>query len=229
MKKNIFLILLPFFFCNNVIAEETLNETKNQNQINYYQSYNSIMFSNENIKDISNTFPRFYYLMNNKGKAGQEQTKNGANIDIKKRKENIVNLENTNIYIYLNSIMYISKNAWSVWINDTKITNENNSDRDIIITKITPSYVNIVWSFDLIQWDIVNPNKTIPEDMYEIRDNVVSLFLKISPNQTYIARENKMLEGRPLFAKKIKKEEKTSVKENSEKENSKNIFESLFL
>ena len=30
MKKNIFLILLPFFFCNNVIAEETLNETKNQ-------------------------------------------------------------------------------------------------------------------------------------------------------------------------------------------------------
>ena len=150
MRKNIFLILLAFFLCNNIIAEEDLNQSKAQNQTNYYQSYNSIMFSNENIKDISATFPRFYYLLNNKGKIASEdeikQTLDTENIS--KSRENLVNLEDTNIYIYLNSIMYISKNAWSVWINDSKITNENNKNRDIIIKKITPNYINIVWSFD---------------------------------------------------------------------------------
>ena len=232
MRKNIFLILLAFFLCNNIIAEEDLNQSKAQNQTNYYQSYNSIMFSNENIKDISATFPRFYYLLNNKGKIASEdeikQTLDTENIS--KSRENLVNLEDTNIYIYLNSIMYISKNAWSVWINDSKITNENNKNRDIIIKKITPNYINIVWSFDLSQWDIVNPNKIIPEDMYKIKDNIVSIFLRMSPNQTYIVRDNKILEGRPEFLKKIKKEEKTVLKkDNNKKENNKNIFENLFL
>lgn len=232
MRKNIFLILLAFFLCNNIIAEEDLNQSKAQNQTNYYQSYNSIMFSNENIKDISATFPRFYYLLNNKGKIASEdeikQTLDTENIS--KSRENLVNLEDTNIYIYLNSIMYISKNAWSVWINDSKITNENNKNRDIIIKKITPNYINIVWSFDLNQWDIVNPNKIIPEDMYKIKDNIVSIFLRMSPNQTYIVRDNKILEGRPEFLKKIKKEEKTVLKkDNNKKENNKNIFENLFL
>lgn len=232
MRKNIFLILLAFFLCNNIIAEEDLNQSKAQNQTNYYQSYNSIMFSNENIKDISATFPRFYYLLNNKGKIASEdeikQTLDTENIS--KSRENLVNLEDTNIYIYLNSIMYISKNAWSVWINDSKITNENNKNRDIIIKKITPNYINIVWSFDLNQWDIVNPNKIIPEDMYKIKDNIVSIFLRMSPNQTYIVRDNKILEGRPEFLKKIKKEEKPVLKkDNNKKENNKNIFENLFL
>lgn len=239
MKKNILLFLLVLFFFNDTIAEEIIEQTnrqnqtqKNQSQTNYYQSYNSIMFSNENIKDISATFPRFYYLLNNKGKiASEDEVKQTLDTEnISKSRENLVNLEDTNIYIYLNSIMYISKNAWSVWINDSKITNENNENRDIIIKKITPNYINIVWSFDLSRWDIVNPNKIIPEDMYKIKDNIVSIFLKISPNQTYIVRDNKILEGRPEFLKKIKKEEKPVLKkDNNKKENNKNIFENLFL
>ena len=239
MKKNILLFLLVLFFFNDTIAEEIVEQTnqqnqaqKNQSQTNYYQSYNSIMFSNENIKDISATFPRFYYLLNNKGKtASEDEIKQALDAEnISKSRENLVNLEDTNIYIYLNSIMYISKNAWSVWINDSKITNENNENRDIIIKKITPNYINIVWSFDLNQWDIVNPNKIIPEDMYKIKDNIVSIFLRMSPNQTYIVRDNKIWEGRPEFLKKIKKEEKPVLKkDNNKKENNKNIFENLFL
>ena len=66
--------------------------------------------------------------------------------------------------------------------------------------------------------------------MYKIKDNIVSIFLKISPNQTYIVRDNKILEGRPEFLKKIKKEEKPVLKkDNNKKENNKNIFENLFL
>ena len=235
MKIKIFLILLISFFFNSVFAENKESNIieSNKSSKDYYQSYKSIMFSTDNIKNITDTFPRFYYLLNNKENQNSEKVDAIKNIAIEneeavKKKINLVNLEDTNIYIYLNSIMYISENAWSIWINENKITNSNNGDADIVVSKIRPNYVDIIWSFDLDQWDIVNPKKLIPESMYEIKNNIVSIFLTLSPNQAFIARENKILEGRPIFIRKNKQQQEQNVDKNTDNNKSKDAVEDLF-
>lgn len=234
MKIKIFLILLISFFFNSVFAESKESDiTKNnKSSKDYYQSYKSIMFSTDNIKNITDTFPRFYYLLNNKDNKNSKKLSEvekivAENKEVVKKKINLVNLEDTNIYIYLNSIMYIADNAWSIWINESKITNSNNGDADIIVSEIRPNYVDIIWSFNLDQLDIVNPKKLIPESMYEIKNNIVSVFLTLSPNQTFIARENKILEGKPIFIRKNKQQEQ-NINNKTNNNKNQNAVENLF-
>ena len=234
MKIKIFLVLLIGFFFNSAFAvnEESNVSENNKSSKDYYQSYKSIMFSTDNIKNINDTFPRFYYLLNNRDNKNSEKLSEvekivAENKEVVKKKINLVNLEDTNIYIYLNSIMYIADNAWSIWINESKITNSNNGDADIVVSEIRPNYVDIIWSFNLDQWDIVNPKKLIPESMYEIKNNIVSVFLTLSPNQTFIARENKILEGKPIFVRKNKQQNQDLNKKTDNNKN-KDAVENLF-
>lgn len=234
MKIKIFLILLISFFFNSVFAESQENSAveNDKSSKDYYPTYKSIMFSKDNIKNITDTFPRFYYLLNNKDNKNDERLTEVEKIVIKnqevtKKKINLVNLEDTNIYIYLNSIMYIADNAWSIWVNENKITNSNNGDADIVVSEIRPNYVDLIWSFNLDHWDIINPKKLIPENMYEIKDNMVNVFLTLSPNQAFVARENKILEGKPIFIRKNKPQEQNTNNKIDDNKNQ-NTFENLF-
>lgn len=234
MKIKIFLILLISFFFNSVFAESQENSAveNDKSSKDYYPTYKSIMFSKDNIKNITDTFPRFYYLLNNKDNKNDERLSEVEKIvienqEVTKKKINLVNLEDTNIYIYLNSIMYIADNAWSIWVNENKITNSNNGDADIVVSEIRPNYVDLIWSFNLDHWDIVNPKKLIPENMYEIKDNMVNVFLTLSPNQAFVARENKILEGKPIFIRKNKPQEQNTDNKIDDNKNQ-NAFENLF-
>lgn len=234
MKIKIFLILLINFFFGSAFAESKENSIveNDKSSKDYYQNYKSIMFSNDNIKNITDTFPRFYYLLNNKENKNDERLTEVEKIvienqEVTKKKINLVNLEDTNIYIYLNSIMYIADNAWSIWVNSSKITNSNNGEADIVVSEIRPNYVDLIWSFNLDHWDIVNPKKLIPENMYEIKDNMVNVFLTLSPNQAFVARENKILEGKPIFIRKNKPQEQNTNNKIDDNKNQ-NTFENLF-
>ena len=69
--------------------------------------------------------------------------------------------------IYLKAIMYISNNYWSVWINDIKISNTNNLDKDneYIIKKINKSNNT---SFVYLCLSLSNPKNILKN----IKDNI---------------------------------------------------------
>jgi len=179
---------------------------KNNTSTNYYQIYNSIMFSPKDIEEISKTLPRFKYL--NEFKQGNDNSLDTQILNQNTVKQkSIFNFEQGSIYIYLNSIMYVSKNNWSIWISGNKITNLTNDNSEIKVIDIFPSLVKLAWTFDLNQWEVINPNKLIPESNYTINDDKVTLTFSLSPNQSFLPVLNQIIEGK---VKETKVEEKVS-------------------
>lgn len=211
MIKKIFLILLTLFLASNSFAgSASLNNNQNQvsdavpadtglnlknkTSVNYYQIFKSVMFSTKDVDDISKTLPRFKYLSEFK-QEDEDPQEALKRIDVKQK--SIFNFGEGNIYIYLNSIMYASKNEWSIWVSGNKITNlTNEGDGDIKVLDISPYSVKLAWTFDLNQWEVINPNKLIPESNYTIKDNTVVLRFLLSPNQSFLPATNQIIEGR---------------------------------
>lgn len=155
--------------------------------------YASLMFTEENIKDIFKALPTSSIgipdqfinspFANNSGNGGNNQVE-----------ENSV-FGDTSFSVYLNSIMYISPTNWVVWMNGNKITNLTNGSSDISVVAVSPLYVTFVWNITSTQWDVINEKKLIPETKYKQENGLVHLYFTLSPNQTYLPVLNKVLEG----------------------------------
>lgn len=155
--------------------------------------YASLMFTEENIKDIFKALPTSSIgipdqfinspFANNSGNGGNNQVE-----------ENSV-FGDTSFSVYLNSIMYISPTNWAVWMNGNKITNLTNGSSDILVVAVSPLYVTFVWNITSTQWDVINEKKLIPETKYKQENGLVHLYFTLSPNQTYLPVLNKVLEG----------------------------------
>ncbi len=155
--------------------------------------YASLMFTEENIKDIFKALPTSSIgipdqfinspFANNSGNGGNNQVE-----------ENSV-FGDTSFSVYLNSIMYISPTNWAVWMNGNKITNLTNGSSDISVVAVSPLYVTFVWNVTSTQWDVINEKKLIPETKYKQENGLVHLYFTLSPNQTYLPVLNKVLEG----------------------------------
>ena len=155
--------------------------------------YASLMFTEENIKDIFKALPTSSIgipdqfinspFANNSGNSGNNQVE-----------ENSV-FGDTSFSVYLNSIMYISPTNWAVWMNGNKITNLTNGSSDISVVAVSPLYVTFVWNVTSTQWDVINEKKLIPETKYKQENGLVHLYFTLSPNQTYLPVLNKVLEG----------------------------------
>ena len=174
---------------NNILSNTTTTPKKQKNN----RVFTSLMFSEENIREIFKALPA--------STIGIPDQYIGANLDtspinIGNATDNTEN-STTSFFIYLNSIMYISKNAWSIWINNNKITNLTNNNNDINVIDISPLYVTIAWKITPLQWESINTNNKISEGKYKIYDNYVELFIKLSPNQTYLPSKNQIIEGMP--------------------------------
>ena len=177
---------------NNVQSSILSNTTTTKKQKNN-RIFTSLMFSEENIREIFKALPA--------STIGIPDQYIGANLDtspinIGNATDNAEN-STTSFFIYLNSIMYISKNAWSIWINNNKITNLTNNNNDINVIDISPLYVTIAWKITPLQWESINANNKFSDDKYKIYDNYVELFIKLSPNQTYLPSKNQIIEGMP--------------------------------
>jgi hypothetical protein len=206
MIKRLFFICFIFFITNVLFANTNIQSKIKNNQsdvaypntkkimpktyVNYYQSFKSIMFSTKDIADISKVLPKFEYINQSEGMADNSSEKF-------KNLKSIFNFTNGNIYIYLNSIMYVSEDSWSIWINGVKITNLNNDNKEISVKIISPSSIKLAWTFDSEQWGIINPNNLIPKSNYNINNNMITLVFYLSPNQTYIPATNQITEGKP--------------------------------
>ncbi len=178
---------------NNVQSSILSNTTTTTKKQKNNRVFTSLMFSEENIREIFKALPA--------STIGIPDQYIGANLDtspinIGNATDNAEN-STTSFFIYLNSIMYISKNAWSIWINNNKITNLTNNNNDINVIDISPLYVTIAWKITPLQWESINANNKFSEDKYKIYDNYVELFIKLSPNQTYLPSKNQIIEGMP--------------------------------
>lgn len=178
---------------NNIQSSILSNTTTTTKKQKNNRVFTSLMFSEENIREIFKALPA--------STIGIPDQYIGANLDMTPTINGTTtdNAENntTSFFIYLNSIMYISKDAWSVWINNNKITNLTNNNNDINVIDISPLYVTIAWKITPLQWESININNRFSQDRYKIYDNYVELFIKLSPNQTYLPSKNQIIEGMP--------------------------------
>lgn len=175
---------------NNILSGNN-NETLTPTNDNYYTPFKSFMFSN----NILNTIRKALTLHNNMGK-----------IDINKNEDGIENSEEVATFneemknIYLKAIMYISNNNWSVWINDIKISNTNNLDKDneYIIKKINTNEVTINLNVSKTKWNYLNSSGAINNEEFNIdeENNKVNFTIKLHPNQTFIFSKNVVIDGK---------------------------------
>lgn len=171
------------------VVEKVELVQKNEKVGEYYSEYPTVMFTPKNIDDI-------HKALNTKKQTTvmnfmQQEYNKGGNLI----QENNQTIDENNITIFLNSILYTSPNDWVVWVNGNKITNKTNGDGEISIIKISPKKVDFTWLLDLTRWELINSNKKIPESQYKINNNNVNLYFTLSPNQTYIPTTNKTVEG----------------------------------
>lgn len=214
---------------NNIIANNINNTSKklksdksndeNNSHKKNVRIYSSLMFTEKNIKDIFKALPT-----SSIGIPDQFINSPFANDD-SKEVENSDMLGKTSFSVYLNSIMYISKNDWAVWINGNKITNLTNGSSDISIVKISPLHAIFVWKITSTQWDIINEKKLIPETEYKKENGLIYLYFALNPNQTYLPVLNKTLEGN---LNRIIQTGQIDVESEGEEKKVKNTSEQLF-
>lgn len=113
--------------------------------------------------------------------------------------------------VYLKSIMFLSKNSWSIWLNDTKITNEdNNKNNEFYIKDIDDKKIILQWNISEFKWSYVNKMNSIPKQKYKtLDDGSVELILVLYSNQSYLPFADQIVEG-----KYIEKQEKQKKVDN---------------
>lgn len=161
----------------------------------------SLMFDEKEISDVEKAVDSF--------KNGQlyspESDKSGEEID-----------PNRKSYAFLASIMYIDKNYWSVWINNKKITsNENYVTNELYIESISKEKVSVVWTMSPTKWKILLGLNSEEEVAVNAANQVVTKF-QLKPNQSYLLAAKTVIEGNPehSFARKVAATNPAVIKQN---------------
>ena len=175
---------------NNILSGNN-NETLTPTNDNYYTPFKSFMFSN----NILNAIRKALTLHGDRGKIDINKNEDGI-----ENSEEGVNFNEEMKNIYLKAIMYISNNNWSVWINNIKISNTNNLDKDnkYIIKKINTNEVTINLNVSRAKWNYLNSSGAINNEEFNIdeENNKVNFTIKLHPNQTFIFSKNVVIDGK---------------------------------
>lgn len=170
----------------------------------------SLMFDDEEISNINRAIEAF----ENNQQFIPEGDEKAEEAEVAKEEE--ASLDNEKSFIYLASIIYFSQNDWAVWINDQKITNNNNSlAREIYLSSVKNDSVAITWRLSLSKWRILSKQSVEATPPNLNSENQVELEFVLKPNQTYALGANKVIEGRAAAALLKKKED--SEKQSSQK------------
>lgn len=207
---------------NNINNKNALNAAANKikdtiGNILLNKKATSLMFDD---KQNSNIERALESLKNNQafvpeGEEGElseeEQKKKAALTEAEAIK---VQQENEKSYIYLASIIYFSPQDWVVWINDKKITSQNNAkDKELFIKYVQRDRVSLTWKISLSKWRILagRSSEEVPPNLNS--NNEVVVHFELLPNQTFILSTNNVVEGKAVIAllKKKKEEEKSKA------------------
>lgn len=221
-----FLILFLFFssnaFCNSVVAntnnttqistvQTTNNKTEDTNQ-NVSDNIKNNLVGKEPINDdifltpISDDYYKdFKSFMLGDSVIGIIKKALDININKKTMTEDIMGEDSEEQLtsdignIYLKSIIFLSNNFWSIWINDKKITNKTNNEEnnEFIVKKINNNEATILLRVSKTKWSYINSANEIKEGEYKINDdNQVEFMITLSPNQTFVASKNEIIDGK---------------------------------
>lgn len=187
--------------------EQKLKEALEKEKVEkeYYVKYKSILYKDDNLAKMINVLSAI--------KRDTAYKETGETQEFDTREISSV-FDSAIASVYLNSIMYVSDNLWSVWVNGIKISNINNGENELRVLDINNSRVKFLWIISMTKWEIISQNAQIPEDAYKIKESAVEIQFTLEPNQSYILSFNKVVEGN------VKKEIVTATEEESEKEES---------
>lgn len=180
--------------------------------LNTSQFKKSLMLSEDEIKQLTEAFQAFYDKKPLKSKDEEK-------VATEENKEDAVNSNQPKeeSRIYLNAIMYISKNNWIVWLNGDKITKENNLPSNPIFIKLVDSNkVSISWSMGLSKWRVLTGKEEVGNGVVVGKDNQIQLNFSLKPNQTYSLLTNKVTEGRNVPLNKPSPEPESDDSQDSQ-------------
>ncbi|MDR1926787.1 MAG: hypothetical protein LBQ13_03840 [Endomicrobium sp.] len=182
---------------NNENILEILKKNKpiyKPNNDEYHNVFNSFMFSKKNLSIIKKAIVMYDKKITNKNTPEDE-----LEID----KDNEIEYDESMSRVYLKSILYISENQWTVWINNYKLSSSNNNNRnnrnnnsEFIVKNLNSNEAVILWTVEKNKWDLINSEQNIPNTDYNVIDNIVEFEIKLHPNQTFLATENKIIDGK---------------------------------
>lgn len=113
---------------------------------------------------------------------------------------NDVEEENKNAFLHLATIIYLEKDNWTIWINDQRISSEdNNPINEIFIEDISNDYVDILWKLSLSKWKILSRNNSDDLAPNINEQNQVEIRFSLKPNQTFALRNEQIIEGKVVF------------------------------
>lgn len=197
-----------------IISQEILKETLDE--VLSFGKTKSLMFDKEENNNINRAIDS---LKNNQTfipEGLEDPTQDDTNQEKKQEaeaqeialEEQRKNQANEKSYIYLASILYSSSKKWIVWINEQKITNENNSkDSELHISNVKSDRAKIVWKMSVSKWKILS-GKNSEEFAPKINENnQVEIDFELKPNQTFILSTNSVFEGKASTSYIKKKED----------------------
>ena len=163
--------------------------------------FKSIMHNSEEMQKINKAFQMF--------KQGEEyiieDEKNEENSDNEDQFSEESKIIEEKSRIYLGSILYFSKNNWSVWINDKIISSDNNKpSKEIFIRDLNGKKANIIWSLSPSKWQILMGKSLEENDSRVNKNNLIIVKFTLQNNQSFLLKENKVIEGRPASKSKEK-------------------------
>lgn len=107
---------------------------------------------------------------------------------------------------YLNSILYIDKNDWTVWINGQNISNNSENDKPKI-KEVTRNYAVLFWESKYFKY--INPEwDSKYGEGIEVDKANNRVYFTLYPNQTFVTKTMEIVEGKreptPIIYEKIK-------------------------
>jgi len=99
--------------------------------------------------------------------------------------------------IFLNSIMYLSQDSWTIWVNEKKISNYEKDSGDLKVLEITSDKVKFLWTVSKTKWEIMMPNFNFDNSISKINENnEVETIFTLKPNQSFLPETSKIVEGK---------------------------------
>ena len=177
-----------------IIDDEQINDNLDVKNIIFGKNkLKSIMLDSQEVKGVEEALEAFQF---NKP-LSQEEIDNTQTIETQVKQ--IVEPAKEQSRIYLDAILYISKNNWIAWINGEKfITEDNNPKNPIYIKSISNNKANIVWTMGISKWRVLTGLQVVNEEIYYVDKitNQIILNFTLRTNQTYNLINNKVTEGK---------------------------------
>lgn len=208
------------------ISEYYAKKTSVVNETKKDKKTKSIMFTDDEMEKVQAAMDSFLNGTNLEEGGDQdvladEDSKKTSAIQIKKQSR-----------IYLNAILYVSRNNWIAWVNGEKITSEsNNFNNSIYIKSIDRNKAAINWKMGITKWKALTGEKEIIDPkIYKINQetNQVEMNFTLKTNQTYNLTDNLIADGKmdkiteKQKTKTVDKKSSESQTLNSDSSNTKN-------